>query len=91
MTEPSKAPFGVPIDEFARDGKQANAKAQVIQAVKLLNDAIKKAKAEGVFILFGLTEQQDVKVSFEDPGPATPIEEFKDGSDLRDRSKRRRY
>lgn len=77
MTEPNKAPFGVPVDEFVKNSKQANAKAQVNAAVKLLNDAIKKAKAEGVPIVWGITLEKELKVDFSETlGETTPLEDF---------------
>lgn len=40
--------FGVPVEEFVADGKKANAKAQVNQAVDHLNRVIKEAQKIGV-------------------------------------------
>lgn len=53
---PGRAPFGVPADEFVADGKKANAKAQLVQATKIFNDAVRAAKTEGLFFILELNK-----------------------------------
>jgi hypothetical protein len=60
MSDNQEKRFGVPVDEFVKNGKQANAKAQVNQTLKIFNDAVKAARAEGVFVFLKVdTDEAD--------------------------------
>lgn len=65
LNKGQRAPFGVPMDEFAANSHKASAKAQVNQAVKLLDEAVKKAGASGLVVAVFINGE---KVSIESVG-----------------------
>lgn len=51
----AKAPIGEPVEDSVSKGRQQNARNRLDATVNLLNDAIKAAQAEGLFVLITVT------------------------------------